>query len=143
MILIQSERTCYEHFLYSLDAAILSAVVHTILYTPDALCDVSSYRCTPVNSILSLFGAVRPIWAGTIFIESKNWKSTNWESTNRESTNREHTPKSVLKFSRAANTTHALRPYSSLVVVLISSIISILVPYCLIILSKAAAPTVH
>ena len=37
MILIQSEGTCYEHFLYSLDAAILSAVVHTILYTPDAL----------------------------------------------------------------------------------------------------------
>ena len=37
MILIQSEGTCYEHFLYSLDAAILSAVVHTILYTQDVL----------------------------------------------------------------------------------------------------------
>ena len=72
-ILIQSEGTCYEHFLYSLVAAIL---VHL---------STASYPRSHT------FRGVRPIWAGTIFIELTNWELTNWESTNRVSTNWEHT----------------------------------------------------
>ena len=88
-MLIQSEGTCYEHFLYSLDAVILSAVVHTILYTPDVL--LTSPRTDVHLSTASYpwshtFGAVRPIWAGTIFIESTNWESTNREHTHTELT---------------------------------------------------------
>ena len=63
MILIQSEGTCYEHFLYSLDAAIL---VHL---------STASYPRSHT------FGAVWSIWVGTIFIESMNWESMNREHT--------------------------------------------------------------